>query len=543
MKLKAITYYISYIGMLIAGCKSPDQHSNSFNADRYIGHLALDSSVVILTEVGKDLEIPWDLSFSADGWIWFTEQKGTVSRIYPDSGEKKVLLEIPHVLYKKSMGLTSMALHPAFEQYPYVYLHYTFASGTQHESIHSRIVRYTFQQDTLVSPFVLIDSIPGKTYHNGSRMVITSDEKLFFAMGDAGEKELAQKTDHLNGKILRLNLDGTIPEDNPFKGNPVWSWGHRNPQGLVYTSNNFLISTEHGVNDNDEVNLIEKGRNYGWPYVEGFCDLLSEKVYCKDSSITEPIFTWSPTVAVAGMDHYNHPEIPEWKNSLLLGNLKGRALRVLKLNDKGNGIISEQIFFQKRFGRIRDVCVADNGDIYFSTSNLDWHPQLQSWMYDTLPTGGDRIIRLQFATSEKKRQLDQMETKEVIHEDTVALEMAMEVWDFEVDEKDVSEGQTLYMQHCAPCHLPDGKGVKDLFPPLADTEWVTGNKSRLIQVMLKGLSVPIEVRGTTYEQEMPAFAYLSDEEIADILTYVRNSFGNNARAVIPGEIHEERKGL
>src|SRR5690606_7288266 len=133
------------------------------------------------------------------------------------------------------------------------YLHYTFKVTMDgiREDIRSRIVRYTFKKDTLIEPFILLDSIVGKTYHNGSRLVISSDDKLFFSMGDAGEPSKAQNTNYLNGKILRLNLNGTIPEDNPIKGSPIWSSGHRNPQGLV-SFGNKLYSSEHGPNTDDE---------------------------------------------------------------------------------------------------------------------------------------------------------------------------------------------------------------------------------------------------------------------------------------------------
>lgn len=532
------------ITTLMAGCQSSSQQSR-FDESKYFAHLQLDSTILIMTVVGKDLEVPWELTCGPDGWLWMTEQRGTVTRLNPETGEKQVVLQIPDVHYVKSRGLLSMAVHPELSSEPYIYLYYNFSSTApdKTEVIKSRLVRYTYDQDTLKDPVILLDSIPGKTYHNGSRMIITPDKKLMVTTGDIGETEKTQDIRYLTGKILRLNLDGSIPEDNPIAGSPVWSWGHRNPQGLVWADNGKLYSSEHGPNNDDEVNLIKKGHNYGWPDIEGYADREAEKQYQKDSSTVEPLIAWTPTIAVAGLDYYPYDTIPEWKNSLLLTSLKGRALRVLALNEDGEKIMQEHIFFQKVLGRIRDLCVAPNGDVYLSTSNRDWHPRLQPFMYDSLPEGGDRIIRLQKANAAMLAQLETLSQPLALREDPEPMELASETWDFQPTDDKLAAGQNLYMQHCASCHRPDGVGVPGMIPPLAQTEWVTGDKSRLIQVLLKGLSEPIEVKGEKYEQEMPSYATLSDEELASILTFIRQSFGNDAGSVIAGEIYEERKSI
>ncbi|CAN5552300.1 hypothetical protein BH23BAC1_BH23BAC1_12220 [soil metagenome] len=437
-----------------------------------------------------------------------------------------------------------MAVHPDLENEPYVFLHYTFSFEKENkiEEIQSRLVRYVYRQDKLTN-FILIDSIPGKSFHNGSRLVISPDNKLFFSMGDIGELATTQDVDYLTGKILRINLDGTIPEDNPFPGNPVWAWGFRNPQGLVYAANGNLYGSDHGPANDDEVNLILKGRNYGWPEVAGFCDQEQEIQYCQDSLIMEPLIAWTPTIAGAGLDYYHHEAIPEWNNALILVNLKGRAMRVLELNEKGDAVEQERIYFQKYFGRMRDLTIAPNGDIYLATSNTDWHPRLQPFLYDTLPEGADRIIRLQKATPPMLTQLQEISNPIALIEDPEVLPLLTEDWAYEPTNDKLALGEKLYLQHCASCHRPDGEGIPELVPPLAQSEWVTGDKGRLIQTLLQGLSEPITVRGETYEQEMPPFAILPDEEIASILTYIRQSFGNEAGAVIAGEVFEERKGI
>jgi glucose/arabinose dehydrogenase len=168
--------------------------------------------------------------------------------------------------------------------------------------------------------------------------------------------------------VIRLNLDGTIPPDNPFPNNPVWSFGHRNAQGLIY-ANNILYSSEHGASSNDEINIIEKGRNYGWPSVEGLCNETTERSFCDVNQVKEPIYTWTPTEAVCGLDYYDKDAIPEWKNSLLLCTLKGSKLIQLKLNNDNISINSGAEFFDGKFGRLRDLCISPDGKVYLCTSN------------------------------------------------------------------------------------------------------------------------------------------------------------------------------
>jgi mono/diheme cytochrome c family protein len=221
--------------------------------------------------------------------------------------------------------------------------------------------------------------------------------------------------------------------------------------------------------------------------------------------------------------------------------MKGRALRVLQLSDDGASIDSERIYFQKRFGRLRDLCVTPGGDVYLATSNTDWHPRFQPWMYDSLPEGEDRILRLRKVDGDEAARLVAMENAVEIVEDPEPLPLLSEDWSFPATDEELVEGQRLYMIHCATCHSPEGRGVADLLPPLAGTDWVTGDKSRLIQTVLFGLSGPVTVNGAVYDQEMPAAAHLTDDEIAAILTFIRKSFGNDANAVIPGEVYAERE--
>jgi glucose/arabinose dehydrogenase len=179
-------------------------------------------------------------------------------------------------------------------------------------NIKERIVRYEYSDGQLTDEFILLDNIQGNTTHDGCRMIILPDQTLLFSTGDAQNQPAAQNLEHLSGKFLRLHLDGSIPDDNPFPANPVYSLGHRNAQGLYLASNGIIYSSEHGPSTDDELNIIEPGRNYGWPDVHGFCDLPAEITFCDENNVKEPLEAWTPTIATSDIVYYDHDAIPEW---------------------------------------------------------------------------------------------------------------------------------------------------------------------------------------------------------------------------------------
>jgi len=323
--------------------------------------------------LNSSLNFPWEITWGPDNMIWFTEREGRVKKMDPNTGAVTNIATITEVASTTDFnGLLGMAIHPQFASNPYVYLVYNYfgAGGAYLE----KIVRYTYTGGTLTSPMTLVDGIVGKIggdfIHNGSRLAIGPDMKLYATTGDANLRfDLPQSTTSLNGKVLRVNLDGTIPADNPY-GNAVWTIGHRNAQGLVFAHGKWY-SSEHGETTNDEINIIERQRNYGWPYVEGFCDMASEQAFCAANNVREPIYAWTPTIAPSGMDYYNKSEIPQWKNSLLVAFLKGRRLIQMKLSDDGSTVEGVHEYFNNQFGRLRDIAVGPDGKVYISTDNGD----------------------------------------------------------------------------------------------------------------------------------------------------------------------------
>jgi len=322
--------------------------------------------------VATNLDTPWEIIWGPDDFIWITERMGKISRINPNTGAVSEVIQIADIREVGEGGLLGMEIDPDFSTNNYFYVGYNYyASGNIYRE---KIVRFTYNPATgkADSPFILLDNIDGANNHNGCRMVISPDKKLIFTTGDAQVTSKSQDVKSLNGKTLRINLDGTIPADNPFPGSPVWSWGHRNPQGLVFSPDGkILYSSEHGASTNDEINIIQKGRNYGWPKVEGFCDIAGETAFCNDSNVVEPIQAWTPTLAVAGMDFYNSDLIPEWKNSLLVTSLKASRITQLLLDETGAKVLKANDFYTNTFGRLRDVCNSPDGKVYIAVSNRD----------------------------------------------------------------------------------------------------------------------------------------------------------------------------
>jgi glucose/arabinose dehydrogenase len=319
---------------------------------------SLEGAIEIIAD---NLKIPWEIAFLPNGEnegqqavsgadLLVTERPGTLKRI----GRKGRVYIIEGVKHVGEGGLLGMALHPRFSENHWIYLYFTTSSDT---GFKNRVERYRLENDRLLDRRIIIDNIPGAAYHDGGRIAFGPDGYLYITTGDAGNSKLAQDVNSLAGKILRLKDDGSIPADNPF-GNAVYSYGHRNSQGLAWDKQGHLWATEHGrsgiLSGFDEINLIMKGKNYGWPIIQG-----DEKKEGMESPVIHsgPDETWAP----AGMAF--------WNNSLFFGGLRGESLYEAKiLND---GKVSLRAHFRKEFGRIRAVVLGPDGYLYITTSNTD----------------------------------------------------------------------------------------------------------------------------------------------------------------------------
>ncbi|RPD41400.1 PQQ-dependent sugar dehydrogenase [Chitinophaga barathri] len=465
--------------------------------------LVLDSTTLGVSTVIQDLNVPWEIYWGPDDRIWFTEQSGTISAVMPETGERKVMLVIPEVYRQRSLGLLGMALHPTE---PYVFVDYTHLK--KNSTIVSKLVRYTRTKDTLKDPLLLLE-FPGNTGHNGSRVTIAPDGKVMLATGDAARYPNAPDTASLNGKILRMNTDGSVPADNPYPGKLLWSRGHRNIQGLAFTSNGHFFASEHGDATDDELNLIRQTGYYAWPHIEGYADRPKEKAYADTFAFIPPVFSWTPTIAPAGIDHYLSGKIPEWRNSLLMVTLKNASLRVIRLNETQDSVLGETVYLSGIFGRLRDLCVSPSGDIYLATSNRDWNPG------KGFPKEhDDKIIRLSPIPS--------------------AGNLPVLPQSANLNTASLAKGAMLYASYCEACHKPDGRGIKGSFPKLDKSPVVTGDAAALLQLILKGS------KKNTGEQ-MPGFAFMPDEDIASVVSYIRGAWYNQADSVSATDVQKERK--
>lgn len=300
--------------------------------------------------IKENLDTPWSISFLPNQDLLVTERSGRLQRI----GETGQIFEISGVRETSEGGLLGVALHPDFEDNKQVYLYLTTESNGQ---LSNKVDLYTLREDSVAFDKTIIDNIPAASNHNGGGIAFGPDKKLYITTGDANIPDLSQDTNSLAGKILRLNDNGSTPEDNPYN-NLVWSYGHRNPQGIAWDDKDQLWSVEHGPSGfngsgQDELNLIEKGANYGWPVITGDQSREAMKSPVIQSGKEE---TWAP----AGMAYID--------GSLYFAGLRGRSLYQAKINE--DNTVSLKRHFSDEYGRLRAVSTKENR-IYFSTSNRD----------------------------------------------------------------------------------------------------------------------------------------------------------------------------
>jgi len=318
-----------------------------------------DEYDVVVETVAENLEIPWEIAFAPDGKIFFTERPGKLRVIEEGKLNPEPVISID--VSRGEGGLLGLALDPNFKENHYLYLHFTYSEFL---STFNKVVRFTEKDSQLSDEMVLIDQIPGGPFHDGGRIKFGPDDKLYITTGDAGNANLAQDLNSLAGKILRINRDGSIPDDNPFPNSAVFSYGHRNPQGLDWhPTSKILVASEHGSSAHDEINVVEAGKNYGWPLIVG-----DEKGPEFENAI---LHTGDETWAPSGAAFYTSDNVPKWKGKYFIATLRGNHLRMLDLDIEKNQVISSESLFSNTFGRLRDASMGPDGNLYLLTSNRD----------------------------------------------------------------------------------------------------------------------------------------------------------------------------
>jgi len=330
--------------------------------------------------VVTNLEIPWSMAFAPDGRLFVTERPGRVRILDIATRSSELALTLDDVYTQSEAGLLGLALDPQFSENRLVYLYQSarLAGG----GAVNRVVRYREVGSRLAERVVLLDNIPAAPIHDGGRLRFGPEGLLYITTGDASSASRAQDLASTAGKILRINRDGTTPRDNPF-GSPIYSYGHRNPQGLDWhPGTGDLWASEHGNTGNDEVNVIDAGANYGWPQIEGNQAM---------PGMRTPITFYNPAIAPSGASFYRGDRFPRFVNNLFIGTLRGtHLLRLVVDSSAPRRIASQERLLEGRFGRIRDVVTGPDGYLYLCTNNRDGRGN---------PTStDDRIVRLVPAT-------------------------------------------------------------------------------------------------------------------------------------------------
>ena len=342
---------------------NPDLESTTANA----GPVEVETSVV-----ATGLEAPWDLVFTPGGEALVTERDSGRLLSVDASGYVEELQTLPAGGVGEG-GLLGLALSPDYERDGLIYAYYSTDTD-------NRVVRFREGEE----PEPILTGIPVNSYHNGGRIAFGPDGNLYVGTGDAGDRPSSQDTNSLAGKILRLTPKGEVPGDNPFPGNPLYSYGHRNVQGLAWDTNGQLYASEFGQDTFDEVNRIVPGGNYGWPEVEGEGG--------EGSGYVDPVATFFPTseASPSGVDILKGGAIPQWEGDFFMAALRGQRLYRLDLDESG-AVVGQEELLQGEAGRLRHVVQAPDGSLWVLTSNRDGRG-------NPVPDD-DRIIRLGAAGS------------------------------------------------------------------------------------------------------------------------------------------------
>lgn len=343
-----------------------------------------------VAEIAKGLDHPYSIAFLPDGSMLVTERKGQLRLIKDGQLVAAPITGVPPVHTGSQAGLFDVVLHPKFAENSLVYL--TYAHGTKAANM-TRVARARFDGSALQDLQVIFEAKPPKdtSNHYGGRLVFLPDGTFTLLVGDGFEyREQAQNPRSHLGKIVRLNDDGSIPQDNPFAGREgalpeVYSLGHRNQQGLVFDAERgMLFETEHGPQGGDELNMIAAGKNYGWPVITYGRDYTGALVspFTERPGMEQPLVHWTPSIAPSGLAVYRGDKFPAWNGDLLVGALAFKHLRRVDLDDAGRVVGQEQLL-TKFAERIRDVRVSPDGYIYVTTD----------YAANELSTG--RVLRLE----------------------------------------------------------------------------------------------------------------------------------------------------
>jgi glucose/arabinose dehydrogenase len=441
--------------------------------------------------LARGLNVPWSIVILPDRRIFFTERTGAVRVMHHEKLLPHPALTIDVALGNK-MGMLGMAADPHFAQNHFLYLAYDYKLqpfDPKNPQFRLRLVRYRERNDKLIEPHILIEDLPAWSNHTGCRLRFAPDGTLYFTDGDANEPARAQDLSQMNGKIFRINTDGGIPADNPYIGQQgrrpeVWSYGHRNPQGLDFQpGTGKLIETEHGPLGGDEINWIDRGTNYGWPVID------HRKT---QDGMRSPLLEFSPSIAPGSASFYRGAAFPELRGNLLVACLRGEG--ILRVELDGSQPTKLSWLLHHTFGRIRDIAETPEGYLYISTSQQDpdeGHPRpgeqddlLLKLVPASVPSSGHQVY---------KPSTEWLET-------------------LKLEQQGAPPGtvEATISRKCASCHGPH---LRDSMPVgVVNSHWIYSmDDAALSKVITDGIPA----------KAMPAAHELSDTEVSQLVRYLR----------------------
>lgn len=328
----------------------------------------------ILEKITSELQSPWGIAFLPDGRILVNEKAGEIRIIKEGKLLDEKVSGVPKVFTNGQAGLMDIQLHPDYSKNGWIYLTYSKPNGDKEGG--TVVARAKLKGNALVELEELFKATPASSsgVHFGSRVVFDGKGYIFFSSGERGKKENAQDLSNHLGKILRLHEDGRVPKDNPFVGTvgakpEIWSYGHRNPQGLYYDKQSgTLWEHEHGPKGGDELNKVEKGKNYGWPIITWGINYDDKPIsdISEKEGMEQPVRYWVPSIAPCGMTMVTSDKYPNWKGNLLVGALSFQLVARVELSS-GKFVAEERIL--EKIGRVRAVVQSPDGYIYVTTEN------------------------------------------------------------------------------------------------------------------------------------------------------------------------------
>lgn len=305
--------------------------------------------------IAQNLDVPWAIDIAVDNRIFFTEKPGRLGMIHANGTLASEPVVNIHTEDIGEAGLMGLALHPNFTQNHLMYVYHTYAKNG---GLYNKVLMLTEKNNKIVNSKIILDGIPASDSNNGGRIKFGPDGKLYVSTGDSETPELAQNTKSLAGKLLRLNDDGTIPDDNPIPESPVYSYGHRDIQGFAWHPiTKKLYASEHGPAGNDEVNIIEPGSNYGWPI-----EVCNHSTSSAPIRFETPEYCFNPEIAPSGLTIAASNKLG-YQNDILFTTLRGSHLHHIDLE---TGIQDNVLV---GYGRLSDIVEAHDGSLYVLTTN------------------------------------------------------------------------------------------------------------------------------------------------------------------------------